>query len=661
MLRGAECCCFPSSLFSVSASLICEFFVHFQESKEQKKNPQYTWTPASLRTAITMHSFVVAVCAACVGVLLLGAKASDIVALSKTLRFDPLVPLSHCMTVGEENSFTVEWSLNNAPKQSIEIRYTVAKNKGFSSIGFANENDMQLVTGYPPEDLPCARTLFDTHTVYDLDGNPYPNFPEVPAQEIWNDDYTVKHYVMRNLSITAAHALRDGAALPVNISLLWSYYMSSLYHGSCYGVSTAPFTEAVTYSIDLNDPKYLRNVGQSCVSYNGPNPKPLRAIRRINPARAYLNGEIQQNHRATALLFGGGLLLSTAKSKPLFNGRVLGGEGGNGVCSGSLTGVYGQWYGFSDRVGGIVKYLVSVGTITKPSLYYSAVSTGTNLAFTGAATLTPNVSYIVTVEAFNFAGLSTTVVSKPVTVLNAGKPVFGRMYSGSVVGQNVKYQQDRTTITFTWTNWQTEEHASKNYYTGSYTENGFQYALGITNEDLEAVIPFTSVAQWRNSLTLSGLSLLDGVSYSLTIRSINCATTFTTQTSSGVVIDYSPPLPGFIVVGNSSFKSSPVITKHQHVQGSWWGFRDVLSGIAEYQWAVSTYRRPPSPGTNAYMILPWTSVGLATHAKHTLRVKDDPALNSLAYGTELYLHVKAIDAVGNWVVHSSNSTTLITL
>jgi hypothetical protein len=587
---------------------------------------------------------------------------SNIERLAQTVAYNPLVPLTHCMLVGTENEIQIEWSLNGAPKPNIEIRYTTAKAKGFSSVGFANENDMQLVTGYPTEDLACARTLFDSYTVYDIDGNSYPDFPEVPAQVVWTDDYTVKHYVMRNLSITAARTLSEGGSIPVNMTVLWSYYMASLYSGGCYGVNTMPFTEAATYHVDLNDPRYLHaDAAVKCRPYQG-SVKPYRYIRPIHASIPMLDGEIQQNHRATALLIGGGMLLSTAKKAPLFNGRVLGGEQANGVCSNSLTNVQGQWYGFSDKVGGIVRYLVSVGTAAKPSLYYSAVDVGTNLAFSQAATLTPNVSYIVTVEAFNFAGLSTTVISKPVTVLGAGSPIFGRMYSGTLVpGTTVRYQQGSTSLSFVWTRWVTEEHAAKNYYTGAYTENGYEYALGITGGNVEAVIPFTSVAHWESYRTISGLQLVNGVTYSLTIRSINCATEYTTQTSPGITIDYSGPLPGTVIFGNQSSQTVPVITRHQYIRASWFGFYDILSGVASYEWAVSTYRRPPSPSTNTYMTIPWTSVGLLTHAVSTSKVSGIPAVNSLPYGTKLYVHVKAVDAVGNWVVQTSNSSTLVTL
>ena len=198
-----------------------------------------------------------------VSVFLSPVRATSILDLAKTIKFNPLVPLTHCVRFGEEQHFQMEWSLNLAPKNSLEFRYTTDVDKGFSSIGFANQDAIQLLTGYPPEDLACARTLYDTSTVYDIDGNSYPNFPEVPAKEVWNDEYKVKHYIMRNLTVTAARAMRDGAALPINVTVLWGYYMRSLYKGSCYGVDTETFSEYATFSINLNDPKYL-STGGAC-------------------------------------------------------------------------------------------------------------------------------------------------------------------------------------------------------------------------------------------------------------------------------------------------------------------------------------------------------------------------------------------------------------
>lgn len=608
----------------------------------------------SQRSTLTLSMLV----ATLVVVSVSAARATNILDLAKTIKFNPLVPLTHCVRFGEEQHFQMEWSLNLAPKNSLEFRYTTDVDKGFSSLGFANQDAIQLLTGYPPEDLACARTLYDTSTVYDIDGNSYPNFPEVPAKEIWNDDYKVKHYIMRNLTVTAARALREGAVLPINVTVLWGYYMRSLYKGSCYGVNTETFTEYATFSIDLNDARYL-STGGACYNFSA-QVKPYRFHRRLYPGDPMLRQEYKQNHRATVLLVGGGMLLATAEERPRFHGYVLAGEKANGVCSNSISQVYGQWDGFSDKVGGIVKYLVSVGTLAKPSLFYAQVDVGTNKAFSGPVEMNANVSYIVTVEAFNFAGLSTTIVSKPVTVLNAGNPVFGRMYAGAVAGTNVRFQRDNSKLDFVWTNWITAEHAAKDYDSGVYTENGYDYALGIVGGDIEAVIPFTHSAVWHNQQQLTGLSLYHGVTYCLTIRSRNCATQTTQQTSPGITIDMEPPAPGFVYIGNHSYRTNPSITRHNIVRASWTGFRDYLSGIDHYEWAVSTYRRPPSPSTNAFMLIPWAAVGLALEGIGA-RLSQVPGAGALPYGTKLYAHVKAVDKVGNYYIQTSNATTIVTL
>ena len=585
--------------------------------------------------------------------------ATSLLEKSRQMRLNPFVPLSHCMLLGEENNFKLEWSLNLPPKNTLEVRFTSSVLKGFSSVGFAHGDYIQLVTGHPQESLPCARTLFDNYTPYDINGNPYPNFPEVPGQVVWTDNYTAVHYVMRNLSIAMVRNVQQGLHVNVNVSLMWSYWMESLYSSACYGTNVADFSEFATYSVGLTDARYS-SAGGSCQPYSG-QVKPYRRFHRLNPQRPMLDGEIQQNSRATALLVGGDLLLQSAKKPPQFNGRVVGGENANGVCSNSLTTVYAQWNGFGDVVGGITGYLVSIGTVAKPSLYYSAVNVSTNQAFSGAAPLRANVSYVVTVEAFNFAGLTRTVVSRPVFVLNGGVPIFTKMFGGSLSHTNVKFQKSASTLNFSWSGWVTEEHASKNYNTGAYSENGFQYAVGVVGVALDNVVGWTTVGHWQSELSLTGLTLSDAKSYRLTIRALNCATRYTQQTSPAVTIDYSNPLPGTVVMGNSTKgrQRFSTMTFRTIIRASWYGFVDLVSGIAEYKWALSKYRRPQNPSANTNMLLGWQSAGLNESVVYLPLSKVPHADQNVPLGSTLFVHVMAIDSVGNFVIATSNGTKVV--
>jgi hypothetical protein len=574
-----------------------------------------------------------------------------------SLRLNPFVPLTHCMMLGEEQDFKLEWALNMPPKSTLELRFSSSVLKGFSSVGFAHGDYIQLVTGFPQESLPCARTLFDNFTPYDLNGNPYPNFPEVPGQIVVADNYTSVHYLMRNLSIAMSRNVQQGLTVNVNVSLLWSYWKESLYSGACYGANVADFTEIATYSVPLTDGRYSSVNGQQCLPYSG-QVKPYRRFHRLNSARPMLNAEIQQNQRATALLMGGDLLLQTAKQAPRFAGRVMGGENANGVCSNSLTTVYAQWFGFSSAVGGITDYLVSIGTTAKPSLYYSGVNVSTNQAFSGPAPLRANVSYIVTVQAFDFSGLTRTVISRPVFVLNGGSPIFARMYGGSLERVNKRFQRSATTLNFSWSGWITEEHSSKDYATQSYSENGFQYALGTANGAMDSVVGWTAVPYWRSEVSLTGLTLANAASYVLTIRAQNCATRYTQQTSPPVTIDYSNPLPGTVVLGNNTKgrQRFATMTFRTLIRGSWFGFIDLVSGIVEYRWTLSLFRRPQSPSTDTNMLVPWQGVGMNESFVYTPLVEIPHSSQNVPLGSTLFLHVMAVDAVGNFVIATSNGT-----
>ena len=575
---------------------------------------------------------------------------------------DPNVPLSHCARFGREGAFQLEWEINGAPKHHLEFRFTSDIQRGkFTAFGFTRRDRIQLVTGYPVEHLACARSLWDTASAFDVNGNVYPNHPELPGKVVAANDTHASHYIMRNLSVTADAMMTNGGTVTTNITIMWAYMQASLFFGSCYMGNTVPYTEAATFDIVLSGTTFQRSAnGGACKKFEGPITS-HRFFTPIDPGTTdLLDREENQNRRVAALLVGGDMLLESGKQPPVFDavlGRVLGGEGGNGVCQTALSVIHARWSGFSDKVGGIKEYLVSLGTTALPSFYVDRASAGTNEAFTytlGEA-LTPNSSFIVTVHAVNYAGLDTTITSKVVRVLNGGTPLKGWIQDGLLPASgDLQFQQSSTTLGARWGGWLRREHSSINHDTGVVTDNGAEYAVGELGSAVDGVVGWTSLgATFATQVSLTGLSLQHGVTYTISVRARSCSTVYTTQTSNGITVDQEPPLPGFVRFGNVSWIHHAVANVHETLKATWTGFVDRHSGIGHYEWGMGTVTPAPDTTGSTGFSMPWTNVGLATSATgpnlHTYFSTD---------GQQFYIYLKSVDAVGNFVVITSNATTV---
>jgi hypothetical protein len=279
------------------------------------------------------------------------------------------------------------------------------------------------------------------------------------------------------------------------------------------------------------------------------------------------------------------------------------------------------------------------------------------MEYAPSPSLKKNTSLIVTVSAYNFAGLSTTIVSKPVKVLNNGNPLRGWLYDGVSSGAvDIDYQYSSTTLNAFWGGWRREEHSLINPDTGVITEKGVQYAVGVKGQAVNGVKDWTVISStvWNTEVVITGLTLTPGVTYTVSIRAISCASVYTVQTSDGVTIDQEPPRPGTVLFGNGTRHLSKVKLS-QRLQGIWSGFTDLHSGVAKYMWAMGLSAHAQDVVGNTGNTFPWTDVGLN-------RNPSGPRLQSFSgftVGTAFYIYVKAIDGVGNFVVTASNQTTII--
>lgn len=574
---------------------------------------------------------------------------------SRTFLLNPLVPLTHCTKLGVDGEFLFEWQLNLAPKWTMELRFSANIQRGFSAVGFNNGTKQQLILGYPVENMDCARSLWDNFSPYDQYGNVYPNFPEVPGKITWTNISHAVHYLMRNLSITSRTFLsRNGGAAQLNVTLMWAFMQRSLFEAGCYMGTLNSLTEYANFNLSLADPYYLRQSDGTCRDYEGL-PKPANG-RILDDSNELLIGEAFQNTRAAVLFLGGDLLVDAGSNAPTFDGYVRGGD--NGVCSASTTTVYAQWSGFHQPIGGIVKYLVTIGTSDLPSLYVDRYDVGTSTSLTkSVGNLLKNVSYIVRVTALDFAGLSITVASRSIYVLNNNAPIVGTVYISDSAGVRLKYQKSTTTLNARLVGWIAADHSAQNMITDAYTDNGFSYAVGDYDVGITSVLGWTSVATWRTSLTINGLDLKNNKKYTISIRSTNCAGKTTQFTTESLIVDSTPPAGGIIRVGNNTKVHAPYMTLKTKIVVWWWGFTDYISGIGGYEWAISRFPTPPSLNGGVGMVKPWQSVGLATKATNTTLSKFPGSATLI--GHNIYFHVKVLDNVGNYLIKTSNATKVV--
>jgi hypothetical protein len=576
----------------------------------------------------------------------------------KSYRYD--VPLENCMRIGEANEFQLEWQLHQEPQNTLEIRFTADSTRGFTGLGFAHGDSFQIVSGNPITQLPCARSLYDTVTAYELDGSAVPNYPELPANLVIDNTTHAVHYAMRNISVTAARMLRNGATMTTNVTLLWAYMQSSLFKSSCYLGSVDKVTEMATFQLILGDGTYS-SVGGACNKYTGKIQKHLGHA-QLNPTRNMLAGERDQSTRVALLLFGGDLLVRSGRLRPVFDaaaGSVTAGENRKGVCQSSLSTLKVYWSGFSDTIGGITDYIVSAGTKALPYKYIDRVSAFTNQAFTQTSlTLPKNTSFIVTVTAYNFATQTTSVTSKPILILNGGSPMFGQIYDGPRGYWGLyQYQKDTTQLEAYWVGWTREDYCDKDYYAGSFTDNGYQYAIGLKGGALNSVTGWVTRATFEETKRATGLTLLHGQKYTFSVRTTNCAGATTLATTPGVLIDIVAPIPGVVLIGNSTRLHRPYIMLGERISATWHGFVDSTSGVKSYSWAMSTHTAPPNPLTNSGLAMGWVDVGLLQFGRNGT-LAHIPATAGLTVGTTIYVHVRAVDRAGNWIVSSSNGTLI---
>ena len=314
-------------------------------------------------------------------------------------------------------------------------------------------------------------------------------------------------------------------------------------------------------------------------------------------------------------------------------GSVLDGVAADIDFQGSVTRIDANWSGFTDAESGLVRYEWAIGTSAGGTNVQVFTDVGT--ATTASNTSLPLASggiYYVTVRATNGAGL-TTVVSSDGVKVDATPPSVGTVNDGA--GPDIDTQLSTTALSANWSG----------FFDADSGVSGYEWAIGTVAGGTD-VLPFTSVGT-ATSATRTGLSLLLGPTYYVTVRATNGAGLAGSATSDGVGLevppDATPPLAGIVNDGTGTDADAQQSTSS--LSANWSGFGDPESGSRAT--SGRSGRRPAAPTCRASR---W--VGLSTSATANGL--------SLAYGTTCYVTVRATNGRGLTVTASSDGVLIVT-
>ena len=201
-------------------------------------------------------------------------------------------------------------------------------------------------------------------------------------------------------------------------------------------------------------------------------------------------------------------------------------------------------------------------------------------------------------------------------------PTGGAVVDGQAA--DIDFQLSLTTINATWSGFTDGDGTGIDRY---------EWAIGTTSGGQD-VLAYTSVGITGTAASRSGLSLISGTTYYVSVRAIDRVGNVSNAVASdGVMADSVAPSAGTVKDGPTVGSDITYQKSATSFSASWSGYADVNgSGIDRYEWAIGT----TSGGTDA---MAFTSVGTATDASTS-------AL-SLSDNVRYFVTVKAIDRAGN--------------
>ena len=305
----------------------------------------------------------------------------------------------------------------------------------------------------------------------------------------------------------------------------------------------------------------------------------------------------------------------------------------------SLTTINATWSGFTDGDGtGIDRYEWAIGTTSggQDVLAYTSVGINGTGATRSGLNLTSGTTYYVSVRAIDRVGNVSNAVASDGVMADAVAPTTGAVVDGPAI--DIAFQQSLTTISANWSGFADGNGSGIDHY---------EWAIGTTSGGQD-VLAYTSVGITGTGATRSGLSLISGTTYYVSVRAIDKVQNVSTAvTSDGVMADSVAPVAGTVKDGPVAGIDITYQKSATSFSASWAGCADVNgSGIDRYEWAIGT-----TPGGQE--VTAFTSVGMATEA----------TANELSLGDNVkyYVTVKAIDRAANATAVTTDGVTVYSL
>lgn len=163
--------------------------------------------------------------------------------------------------------------------------------------------------------------------------------------------------------------------------------------------------------------------------------------------------------------------------------------------------------------------------------------------------------------------------SNEVSAVPFSPPMAGEIRDGT--SSDVDWWNSSTTLSANWDNF--EDNGAVSY----------QYAIGSSPTTLSNVVPWIVIGG-DTSVTATGLNLIQGSTYYVSVRGTDFTDKSDTTTSDGVTIDLTEPNTGTVNDGSDVPGTDRAFTgSEQSLSANWVGFDDELSGIAWFKYAIS--------------------------------------------------------------------------
>ena len=276
---------------------------------------------------------------------------------------------------------------------------------------------------------------------------------------------------------------------------------------------------------------------------------------------------------------------------PPITGTVRDGNGnGDLAFQSTLSHLSANWDMFTDDHSKLKECHIGIGTTNSTDDFYSyeMVSINATSHVFSSLTMTSGAKYFVLVRCANELGL-VSVQSSNGIVIDATPPADGTVTTP-------RYQYSLEVIVARWNNFTDPESGIDSYWWS------ISRTAPLPKQEIQ---PFFDV-KLDTAATAENLTLQTNGMYFVYVKAFNKAHLYSVKSSSGLMIDVSPPSGGYVLDGMSQID---IDWKYEMtgIGAHWYNFTDTQSRIESYRWSVGTDK-------DGCQVLPFTSVALRTSA-----------------------------------------------